>query len=650
MDLPPLPADERPDGGARGHARRHPGALRPGEPRLRLRRPRHRQGRRAQHPVRRAVHVLAQQRAAHPARADLRRPQRLHLLARRRPADPLLLHPDRPHRGDAGHHPGACCAGAGRRSSPRRRSPAPGPTSWASSRPRWRAPPTKPGRTPSWRSTAPASTTTPGCCARCAPSRRRTSARRPSGCCRRTITCWSWWGRPPPCGPSWKNSARSRSRSSPTRASEAGRRTGPRRAESKAFPESTAECRPCDCASGSRCCCSQPSRRRPGGGPGRRQAGRRPVRDGNRSLQPAPASRATTRSTTWTTPSRGSASRQLRTDFPQHPAPPFYLATTEWIQLLNAKRRLQTGLYAGQSFFAEGEDKPDPRVDAEFRRLVAASLELAKAAEARNPQDPAALYYQGSAHGLLASYEATVMRSFLPALRNGLKSMDLSRRIVAMDPNFPRRLPDHRGLRLHRREPAFLRQDPGRHRRLPRLAGAGPGRAAAGGGPGPVSQDEARILLITFFAREKRWADCLRIVEELARRFPRNYLFRLEQANLLEKLGRTEQSREQFEALLRDPAMQQAADLVALPVRRGAGRTAKIRRSRRPVPRGGRPPREPRRSWPPRPACAPGRCWTGWAGAPRPWRSTRRSCAGRTSSTPTSSRKSTSRSRSRVSR
>lgn len=253
---------------------------------------------------------------------------------------------------------------------------------------------------------------------------------------------------------------------------------------------------------------------------------------------------------------------RLRAEFPQHPAPLFYLATTEWIQLLNAKRRLQTGLYAGQSFFAEGEDKPDPRVDAEFRRLVAASLELAKAAEARNPGDIAALYYQGSAHGLLASYEATVTRSFLPALRNGLKSMDLSRRIVAMDPNF-----HDAYLTIGAYDyivgslPFFVKI----------LAAIGGFRGSRERGlaelqqvvdQGRYANDEARILLITFFAREKRWADCLRIVENLARRFPRNYLFRLEQANLLEKLGRAEQSRELFEALLGDPAMQKAGDLV----------------------------------------------------------------------------------------
>jgi tetratricopeptide (TPR) repeat protein len=253
---------------------------------------------------------------------------------------------------------------------------------------------------------------------------------------------------------------------------------------------------------------------------------------------------------------------KLRAGFPQHPAPPFYLATTEWIQLLNAKRRLQTGLYAGQSFFAEGEDKPDPRIDAEFRRLVTASLELSRAAEARNPRDIAALYYQGSAHGLLASYEATVVRSFLPALRNGLKSMDLSRRIVAMDPKFyDAYLTIGAYDYIVGSLPFFVKI----------LAAIGGFRGSRERGlaelqqvvdQGRYAQDEARILLITFFAREKRWADCLRIVEELARRFPRNYLFRLEQANLLNKLGRTDRSREQFEILLRDPAMQKAADLV----------------------------------------------------------------------------------------
>jgi tetratricopeptide (TPR) repeat protein len=252
----------------------------------------------------------------------------------------------------------------------------------------------------------------------------------------------------------------------------------------------------------------------------------------------------------------------LRRDCPLHPAPPFYLATTQWIQLLNAKRRLQTGLYAGQSFFAEGEDKPDPRFDQEFRQLVNTALTLAKEAEARNPRDLTALYYEGSAHGLLASYEATVTRSFFSALRNGLKSVELDRRIVEADPNF-------RDAYLTIGAYDYIVGSLPFFVKILATIGGFHGSQERGlatlekvANEGRDARDEARILLLTFYSREKRWTDCLRIVEEMARRYPRNFLFRLEQANLLDRLNRTSQSRDLFEALLQDPAMQKSTDLI----------------------------------------------------------------------------------------
>ena len=101
---------------------------------------------------------------------------------------------------------------------------------------------------------------------------------------------------------------------------------------------------------------------------------------------------------------------------PEHPAGYLYLATNFLFDQLNNRRRLQIGLYSNNSFYAKGSDKIDVKTENEFQRLIDVALEQAENALKREPSDLEALYYKGATYGILALYEATVKRSFLPAL------------------------------------------------------------------------------------------------------------------------------------------------------------------------------------------------------------------------------------------
>ena len=50
---------------------------------------------------------------------------------------------------------------------------------------------------------------------------------------------------------------------------------------------------------------------------------------------------------------------------------------------------------------------------------------------------------------------------------------------------------------------------------------------------GTWARDDARTLLIVLYTRERRFADALALARELAAKYPRNYLFRLEAADAL---------------------------------------------------------------------------------------------------------------------
>lgn len=240
---------------------------------------------------------------------------------------------------------------------------------------------------------------------------------------------------------------------------------------------------------------------------------------------------------------------------PGHPAAYFYLATTSWLEILNSSRRLQTNLYAGKSFFSQNPDKVDPRTDRDFRQLIAAAQARAEAAVKAGPGDAAALYYLGAVHGLLASYEGTVARSFLPALRHGVKSVDMHREVLKLDPRF---IDATLSIGCYDYVvgslPFFFKI----------LAAIGGYRGSKEKGletlrtlaaHGRYANDDARVALLTFYSRDRRWADSLQILNDLAAKYPRNGIFKLEQAGMLIRLGRHAESGRLFNALLQDETM-----------------------------------------------------------------------------------------------
>lgn len=249
---------------------------------------------------------------------------------------------------------------------------------------------------------------------------------------------------------------------------------------------------------------------------------------------------------------------------PDHPAGPLYKATAQWVEILYSRRRLQTGVYNSASFYAETKEKEkvDPAVDREFRRLIGLAVQKAEAAVRRNSSDVDAVYYEGAGHALLATYEGTVARSFISALRNGSKAVNLHRAVLKADASFADAY-----LTIGTYDyvvgslPFFVKIlaaiggfHGSRERGIEEL------RTAAE--RGRYANDDARVVLITFFAREKRYADALAVLDTLSAKYPRNYLFMLERAAAMARLGRHSESYAIFEQLLRDPSLQKVADMV----------------------------------------------------------------------------------------
>ena len=256
---------------------------------------------------------------------------------------------------------------------------------------------------------------------------------------------------------------------------------------------------------------------------------------------------------------------QMTKIIPDHPAAYVYLANNLWLETLNKSRRLSTSLYSGTSFYIQKNesDNSDKERDREFERLITRATALSTAAIQKNPADPEALYYQASALGLRAGYTATVGRSFRRAIGDANKSIQLDNKVLKVDPGY---YDAYLSIGLYEYVVDSL---PFAWRVLARLAGL---KGSKNRGiqelesvveHGKYASDDARVLLIGLYTRERKPERALEKLDYLYKKYEQNYLFGVERGRLLYQVGRRDEGQASFSALLKEPKVaEQATDLI----------------------------------------------------------------------------------------
>ena len=226
--------------------------------------------------------------------------------------------------------------------------------------------------------------------------------------------------------------------------------------------------------------------------------------------------------------------KEMAVAFPNYPAGPQFLADTLWAETLYQTRRLQSSLYGDDdTFYSTGDDKVDPKIIEEFRTLTRQARVLTEARLKQNPKEAEALYFMGAIQGLKASFEETVERRHVAALKDGSDAVDKHREVIKLDPNYRDAeitigLYDYTvgSLPLPVKLTVGMLGFRGSKKRglatLERVAKEG-----------NWIHDEAKTLLIVLYTREKRFGEAAAYARELAAKYPRNYLYRLEAADAL---------------------------------------------------------------------------------------------------------------------
>lgn len=174
---------------------------------------------------------------------------------------------------------------------------------------------------------------------------------------------------------------------------------------------------------------------------------------------------------------------------------------------------------------------------ARFNDCIAKSIHLSEDRIAKNPQDVEAFYVEAVAHGLRANYLFLVQKAWLESLHEITAARKTDERAVEVDPKFT----DARlilgvneyvvgslsfGWRMLASLKGFHgdRQDGIRQLQLVAQTGI-------------LNRYDARALLAAIYRRERQPERALPLLQDLAQRFPRNYLFRFEEVEMYSDLG-----------------------------------------------------------------------------------------------------------------
>ncbi len=223
---------------------------------------------------------------------------------------------------------------------------------------------------------------------------------------------------------------------------------------------------------------------------------------------------------------------------PAGPEPYNHLAQALLYRELYRAGALESELVTGANpFLRRAKMEPKPEDLRRFDDAIANAMKFAQARIDRNPADTRSIYALGVAYGLRGNCGFLVRKTYMDALRDATSARKLSNRVVELDPAFI----DAR--MVQGAHDYIVGSLPGYIRFLGFLSGirgdkeAGIRALRLVAEKGTNNKMDAQILLGVIYRRERRSQDALPLLAEMTARYPRNYLFRLEQSQMFADLG-----------------------------------------------------------------------------------------------------------------
>ena len=239
----------------------------------------------------------------------------------------------------------------------------------------------------------------------------------------------------------------------------------------------------------------------------------------------------------------------------RHPGDPDainHLLTAVLFRELYRIGALNPGEYANDTFVNTKHRPADPRVCNQIKDLVRQAEEIEEKRLDANSRDVAALYARGVTRAQFATYTALIEHAWFSALRNALGARRDHEKVLDLDPHY---LDAKLIVGTHNYVIGSL---PWGVKAASSMLGLGGNRekgleylqqTAAGNSETSI---DARIVLVVFLRRERRFDEALEILRSLSPRFPHNVLFSLEEGNLLRAKGQNREAEAVFRRIWLD--------------------------------------------------------------------------------------------------
>lgn len=230
--------------------------------------------------------------------------------------------------------------------------------------------------------------------------------------------------------------------------------------------------------------------------------------------------------------------KQAVRENPADPSRYNHLALTLLYREMFKAGALESEMVTGANpFFRRGKLEPAAEVESAFQQATADAMSRAQAAIDRNPKDVEATYALGVAHGLRGNWNFLVRKAYVDALRDLTASRKLCNHVLELDPSFV----DAKLVQgLHDYVVGSL---PSYVRMVGFLAGfrgdkdTGVAALKDVSVRGSRNATDAKMLLGVIYRREKRPQEAIALLDELIPKYPRNYLFQFELAQMWADAG-----------------------------------------------------------------------------------------------------------------
>jgi hypothetical protein len=228
---------------------------------------------------------------------------------------------------------------------------------------------------------------------------------------------------------------------------------------------------------------------------------------------------------------------QIQARHPDDPDAMNHLLTAVLFHELYRIGALNAGEYANDSFVNTSHRPADPHTKEQIKSLAQKALAAESKRLDKNPKDAAALYARGVTRAQFATYTALIEHAWFAALRSAIGARNDHEKVLELEPgNLDAKLV----VGAHNYVVGSL---PWGVKAASTIVGLGGNKAKgleylqqAALGNTEISID-AKIVLVVFLRRERRFDESLQLLRSLVPQYPHNVLFALEEGNLLRAKG-----------------------------------------------------------------------------------------------------------------